>query len=335
MELINLTPFAADRVIVMDGTGCEMLVVLVKATFALDGGAPVLAEQQDAIVMADEYLSEPGTSSLRRAAETSLFKPSADVVVTGSAHTQRNRRTEALVVLDIASRVRKAVQVHGDRVWEGRIGGGISPPQAFLSLPLVYERAFGGVDTSTQPAESWPANPVGVGFRAKASKAPRAGAPLPNLEDLRNPISRSTDRPSSLCFGPIAPGWASRRVYAGTYDAAWQRDRLPFPPADFDPRFSHPVPADQVLPGYLMGGEQVAITCVRPEGGGYRFALPSFHPEVVVRLGGKRQVPQVFCDTLAIDCEAQRLSLVCRALVKVHGRVAELEWIKIQERASA
>jgi hypothetical protein len=60
MEFIKLTPFAADRLIVMDGMGCEMLLVLVKATFSLDSGVPKLSEKQDAIVMADEYAGEPG-----------------------------------------------------------------------------------------------------------------------------------------------------------------------------------------------------------------------------------------------------------------------------------
>jgi hypothetical protein len=335
MEFINLTPFAADRLIVMDGMGCEMLLVLVKATFSLDSGVPKLSEKQDAIVMADEYAGEPGGSSLRHAAETSLFKPAADVVVSGFAHTHRSRRTEALVVLEIGSLIQKAVLVRGDRVWEGLLGSRISSPQGFLALPLVYERAFGGTDTTTQPPESWPDNPVGIGFRARKSKAPLSGTRLPNLEDARRPITHPKDRPPSSCLGPVAPSWNPRPNYAGTYDAAWQRDRMPFPPADFNPRFEHPVPVDQVLHGYFSGGEPIRLTNVRPEGGGYRFALPSIHPEVVVRVGGERQTPPVRCDTLAIDCEGQRLSLLCRAALKVHGRVAELEWIKVQERAFA
>src|SRR5438128_2380617 len=101
MELVNLTPFAADRSIAMDGTGREVLLVLVKATFALNDGVPMLADAQDPLVMADEYTGEPGLSSLARAGEACLFKPAAHVVVTASAHTHRSRRTEALVVLDV------------------------------------------------------------------------------------------------------------------------------------------------------------------------------------------------------------------------------------------
>src|SRR5512139_3370203 len=145
MELINLTPFAAERLILMNGEGFEVLLVVVKATYAIQDGAPVLAEVQEGVVLADEYVGEPGESSLRRAAETSLGKPAADVVVTGSAYSRRDRPTEALVILDIGP-VRKAVMVRGDRVWEGRLGGRPSSPQAFVSLPLVYERAFGGTD---------------------------------------------------------------------------------------------------------------------------------------------------------------------------------------------
>jgi len=334
MELVNLTPFAADRLVVMNGEGWEMLLVVVKATFALDSGVPVLAEVQNAIAMADEYVGEPGVSSLRQVAETSLFKPAADIVINGAAYPRPNRPTEALAIFEIGS-LRKAVTVHGDRFWKGRFGISISSPEAFVSLPLVYERAFGGTDASVKPVESWAANPAGVGFRAKGSKVPVAGTRLPNLEDPFRPITSASDRPTSMCVGPIGPGWQPRPRYAGTHDAAWRRDRLPLPPVDFDPRFGHPVPADQILPGYLVGGEPVALASVRPGGGGYRFTLPAFCPEVVVRLSGQRMTPPVRCDTVAIDSEAQRLSLVCRAAVKVHGRVPEIEWIKVQERACA
>jgi hypothetical protein len=105
---------------------------------------------------------------------------------------------------------------------------------------------------------------------------------------------------------------------------------MPLPPADFDPRFDHAAPPDQVLRGYVAGGELVSITSVRPDGGSYRFALPALAPEVVVRIGGERQTPRFVCDTVVIDCAAQRLWLVGRAATSVHGRIAELEWIKIQ-----
>jgi hypothetical protein len=334
MELVNLTPFAAERLILMNGEGFEVLLVVVKATYGLRAGVPEVADVQEAVVMADEYLGEPGASSVRRAAETSLGKPAADVVVTGAAWSRRDRRTEALVVLDIGP-VRKALMVRGDRVWEGRLWTSAPSPRPFESIPLVYERAFGGVDRTTDPVEAWPENPVGRGFRGKGSKAQVAGTALPNLEDVYQPITKPTDRPPSRCLGPIGPGWQPRPQFAGTYDALWRRERMPFPPADFDSRFEHPVPPDQVLPGYIAGGEQLTLSGVRPDGGGYRFALPALQPKVVVRIAGERVTPKVCCDTVIVDSEAENLCLVCRAVLKVQGRVSDIDWIKVEEQAHA
>ncbi len=334
MELLNLTPFVAQRLIAMNGEGFEVLLVVVKATFALDGGIPVLAEAQEGIVLADEYWGKPGASSLRRAAETSLAKPSADVAVTGLAFSRRDRRTEALVALNIGP-IRKAVMVRGNRVWVGHFGAKPSPPQAFESVPLVYELAFGGTDKTGKVEEAWPGNPVGVGFRAKDSKAPIGGTPLPSLEDAYQPMKHPNDRPPSRCLGPIGAGWPPRPQFAGTFDADWLHSRMPLPPADFDPRFEHTVPPDQVLPGYLRGGEELTLSGVRPDGGGYRFAMPAFEPQVVVRVAGQRLTPPVHCDTAFVDTQVARLCLVCRATLKVQGRVADIDWIKVEERGRA
>jgi hypothetical protein len=334
MELVNLTPYAADTAITMDGTGTELLLVVVKATFLLTDGAPALAPEQAPPVSADAYAGEPDASSLVQATETTLYKPAADVVVQGSAFPPRGRGSEALVALEIGP-IRKIIRVVGDRRWKNARGVDMSTPEPFVEMPLTYERAFGGRDASASPPEAWPKNPVGVGFRGKGSRAPVAGTPLPNLEDPQRPTSRATDRLPARAFGPIAPSWSPRVAYAGTYDAVWQRNRMPFPPVDFDARFHQVAPADQVLAGYLTGGEGVGLTGMRAGGGAYRFTLPALAPEVVVRVDGERVTPAVRCDTLAIDARAQTFSLLARATVRVHGRVPAIEWIKVQERACA
>jgi hypothetical protein len=328
MELVNLTNYAVAQAVMLDGTGREALLVAVKATFAIDGGAPRLVDEQEPLMPADQYAGEPDASSLRRAGEMALFKPSADVVLTGCAYTVQGRRTETQVMLQVAS-LSKTVRVTGDRVWGGLTG--ISPPEPFARMELSYERAFGGKDVTSEPPDACAENPVGVGFRGKKSQLPVSGARLPNLENPAQLVGNPGDRPVSHAFGPIAPSWHPRRVYAGTYDERWRRERMPFPPADFDPRHQNTASPDQVLPGYLVGGERVRIAGVRPEGGGYGFALPAFRPQVVVRIGDRREVPELRCDTLAIDAEAQQFSLVARAVVDVQGKLAGLRWTKIEE----
>jgi hypothetical protein len=330
MEFVNLTNYAAKHAVMMNGAGREVLLVAVKATFSLAAGAPGLAEEQDPVAAADEYSGEPDASSLVRAGEMPLFKPAADVVLAGCAYTAASRRSVTEVTFQVAS-VTKVVRVTGDRVWGGTFGAASSAPEPFDRMELSYERAFGGQDRTSKPPEAWADNPVGRGFRGRSSQRATAGEPLPNLEDPSRPMGGPDDRPPTCALGPVPPSWRPRTAYAGTYDERWRRDRMPFPPADFDPRYENTAALDQVLPGYLVGGEPVRITGVRPDGAGYQFSLPAFRPEIVVRIGDRRETPEVRCDTLVVDTEAQRLWLVARGVVDVQGKVSSLRWTKVQE----
>jgi hypothetical protein len=318
----------------MDGTGSEMLLVVVKATFTLGDGPTALVPEQPPPVRADAYAGEPDATSLVSAAEMMLFKPAADVVVRGSAFTPRGRGSEALVSLELGP-IRKVIRVVGDRTWKDARGNEVSAPQSFVEMPVVYERAFGGRDGSAAPPESWPENPVGIGFRSQSSRASLKGALLPNLEDPNRPLRRAGDRVPACAFGPIAPFWSPRVELAGTYDATWMKKRMPFLPDDFDPRFHQVAPRDQVLPGYLTGGETVSVLGMRAEGGTFTVTLPPLAPEVVVRVAGERHLLPVHCDTLTVDTRSRTFSLLARATLRVHGRVPEIEWIKVQETARA
>ena len=112
-----------------------------------------------------------------------------------------------------------------------------------------YERAFGGTDRSRVKdgiLESEPRNPAGTGFLGKKTALPIDGVKLPNLEDPKDLISSSRSRPKPMGFGPLAPDWEPRRSFVGTYDEAWQKNRAPYLPNDFNPRFFNAAPADLV-----------------------------------------------------------------------------------------
>lgn len=59
-------------------------------------------------------------------------------------------------------------------------------------------------------------------------------------------------------------------------------------------------------------------------------SLPSWKPEIVVRVGTSRETPPSPCDTVLIDCEQRLLTLVWRARLVIHGRVPSVQWIKVQ-----
>ncbi len=334
MLLQNNSPFAAERLVTMDGDGFERLLVLIKATYEIsepdDGrvSPPTLCSEQAPLILADTYLGEAGESSLDHAGEAALFKPAADIILRGCAYPKRAGDPSVEVGLELGA-VQKRLRVLGDRVWEPSVFG-LTPsdPAPLQKTPLIYERAFGGIDELTE--ERFLENPIGVGFKGAKSKREMEGAPVPNFELLDQPTKKPGPQGAPCGFGPLAPNWEPRASFAGTYDEAWQKDRNPLPPEDFDPRFNLVAPQDQVLPGYVQGGELGRVRGVRPDGAALAFRAPRERPRISVRISAEELTLTPVCDTLVIDAEAKLLSLVWRASMSVQGRVYALERVLIQ-----
>jgi hypothetical protein len=117
MHVENKTPFDAQRFVVEDAAGRDMLVVVVKATYRFDErGATALAEEQVPLAKADSHYGEPGQSSTREESDFAPFKPASDVALIGDAWAPRGRATE----MDVALRVGPVAQrcrVFGERRW--------------------------------------------------------------------------------------------------------------------------------------------------------------------------------------------------------------------------
>lgn len=103
-------------------------------------------------------------------------------------------------------------------------------------------------------AHVYAANPIGCGFRVRGSERALTGMPLPNLEDPKHLIDSPKDRPPPAGFGYIHPHWEPRWRYAGTYDEHWKKNRAPYLPTDFDPRFNQAAHPDLSADSYLQGG---------------------------------------------------------------------------------
>lgn len=93
MELLNATPLAAAYNQGLDAEGRESLVVIAKGSFdlPLDGREARLLDEQQALLMVDEFYGEPGLSAPRRECEFVPFKPFCDVLVLGSAQAPGGR----------------------------------------------------------------------------------------------------------------------------------------------------------------------------------------------------------------------------------------------------
>ncbi len=323
------TPFVAGSTVLPDRDGAEQLIVLFKATFDLgEGAAPAVSPEQDPIVAADRHRGDAATTSIAAPAEHAAPLPlGTDVFLVGEAVAPAPGTRELAVSFRVGS-VRKEARVFGARAWHGGALGvaSFSGPEPFERVALVYENAFGGEDTSPEDRAHWERearNPVGRGFRAKRSRTPWERTLLPNLEDPRALIARLDDRPQPIAFGPIGRHWEPRIRYVGTYDEAWLRDRMPLLPADFDDRFFHAAPPDQIVTGFVRGGEEVEVRgCTRS--GQLGFSLPELRPHVAVHFFMRDAEVALRCESVVVDTSRMKLVMLYRGLVPLHGDVLDI-----------
>jgi hypothetical protein len=184
----------------------------------------------------------------------------------------------------------------------------------FEKVPLVYERAFGGWDRDHPDPRKHscePRNPVGTGYRGAGGFV--EGMHLPNLEDPRARIKSLGDKPAPAGFGFISPHWQPRAALAGTFDEAWQKNRAPLLPKNFDRRHLNAASPGLVAPGYLRGDEHGLVVGVTPEGR-MSFALPGLPPPAVqVSLSdGPPQTVAMALDTVIIEADEKRVMLLWR-----------------------
>lgn len=313
--LDNATPFAVEGLFLADEELRPLFVPVVKATYTIGEGGLVLADEQMPVNPAGERWGDSDPSSYRYEPECAFAKPATDVVLVGSACAPRPGTTEMLVAFQ-AGPVRSGVRVVGDRAFFKGVGGvGMTKPMAFEKIPLQWERAFGGWDRSHPDAARHtfePRNPVGTGFRGSGSRF-EEGLRAPNVEDPARPFKGWGDRATPAGLGFTSPDWEPRNRFAGTYGKAWEEQRAPLLPKDFDRRFMNAAAPGLVAPGYLRGDEAVVVSGTTPRGG-VTFRLPGEPPPrvSVTRNGQPDADVQMSLDTVIVDTDASRLFLLWR-----------------------
>lgn len=374
MEFRNLTPFQALAYGAYDVHDREHHVVAMRVAYALAatgerspglGDAAVThrcellrAHPAGELCVADAYEAELNASSVKAESDLAAFKPRCNVVVRATAHAPGGAaaqrwpvRLRATVARDggAAAVIDKSLTVCGPR-WFVRDGAGwsLTEPREATSVPVRWEKAFGGRSTvrdaegKTLLDEVCFTNPVGCGWMEKrhvealerASQSLPEHLPAPQVEDPRSPVralvvaqhregiadARGVAE-AAADYGATPAGlswvgrpWTPRIQHAGTYDDAWLRDRHPFLPPDFSFAYWNGAPADQQI-DHPPPGLQVELWNLC-EGSGYvSFALPPHRAFVTAIVRGLPVPVPAVIDTVIVDAEAMTVACVWRVLV--------------------
>jgi hypothetical protein len=324
LQILNQTPFAAALTVCPDPKGIDTVIGVIKASFGMGANGIHDLKRQPPVQAADVYWAKPGASSIKYASELSLSKPATDIVMLCHAIAPGNRAVKALQVSLTVGPCQKTLYVYGDRYWKGGFGFyHKTDPQPFTKKAVVYENAFGGTDPD-HPKRTEPRNPVGCGIRTETGRPIK----VPNVIDPKQLITSRFQRPEPAGFGYIGPNWSQRAQYAGTYDETWKKQRAPFLPGDFDPRFFNAAHPDLIARGYLKGGEPVRIINVSADGP-FAFELPKIGFECVFEIAGQQTSVNPVMDTLLIEPDHNRFSMIFRACASCGKKVLQVESMQV------
>jgi hypothetical protein len=336
MELVHFTGMQAGYTMGIDKEAREHIVVCIKGTFTISGKdeEPQFANEQLPLVEADTFTGEPGWSAPVYESDYPLRKPRCDVLLNGSAYAPAGNWAKRVTVGLQVGRMAKSFHVVGDRIWQkGSVSIQASEPKPYKSMPITYDRAFGGVDDSykdPQKLRAFLANPVGVGYHHHLQAEFVDGKPLPNTEEISKPIIIPNGNYRPMSFGPIGRGWQPRIPLAGTYDQNWVDNIFPFLPPDFDERYHQAAPFDQQI-DHPKGGERVFLTNLTPEGRTiFRLPTKRFLVWFFMKDGEEKETESVI-DTIMIEPDEKRFMVTWRTSLPLRRNIFEVEQAVIGE----
>jgi hypothetical protein len=339
MSFVNETPFAHFMFQSLDMDGDPFQVVVLKGTFDLSpSAAPAISLEQEKVVVADERWDSGPSSSLKNEDDIAPFKPRTDILVTATSYAPGGKPAREWLAGVSVGKVAKRILVTGPRVWvHARIGGwSLGEPEPVKSVPIRYERAYGGVAVRGGVPEAYQKNPVGRGYVDPGTADKSRPIVAPNLltPDFKLP-ELGKDYPVEG-FSAMHKSWLPRRAKAGTFDEAWRKTRHPLVPDDFDFAFYNCAHPDLIYPGYVLGGEEVRLERLHPDHEILRFRLPTHLVAVALtdkdgyRYGGAARI-----DTVHIDVERMKLMLTYRATLPVfRDGVARVEAVLTESSAA-
>lgn len=309
----NQTSLAAEGIVDLDGQAHERWLIVVKACFVLTGSAP--RPMPTTVERAERFLPDGALAC------PSDFRPErvgTDVILAGTAVAPKVGATAFDASLELEGRLVK-LRCNGPRAWE-RHGTELrmSHPGPVDRVPLTAAMAFGGAGE--------PRNRAGRG-RPIAVGAEEAGVLLPQIEWADDLVTSAAARPEPALVAGIASHCESRLRLAGTYDAAWTRNRAPLPPVDRAPGYASVAPSRLAFSPALTGGGSVMLENLG-RAGSRSLALP----RVIPRLLFEGTWVAMSLDLIVLDVDADTVALTFGASLDIAGRLDDRLVVDVTER---
>ncbi|MFO0553828.1 MAG: DUF2169 domain-containing protein [Polyangiaceae bacterium] len=313
---VTVSPFGAVKLAAQPWQfrGRCFVTTVVKATFEIVHDGVMTLCDPSPIAETDQRRHEGPHASIARASDLALFLSTPEIVADAIAFAPAGQPISHLAARIAVQRggkslFNKRVDVVGDR--RAQAGSLPSPPMPFQSMPLVYERAFGG--------PTHPENPAGTGLM------PDGGGwyTLPNLVSARDPGA-------VVGFGPLAAMWPVRsaRLAPGVLEMVTAMSgQVPELPHDFDAGFFQSAPADQRVEK-LIGGELIAMFCMHPDCEALRCYVPFLRGVAMAQTSAGERLPlPLRLDTIHLVPHELRAELVFRGASSF--RVDQLEGLRV------
>jgi uncharacterized protein YjbI with pentapeptide repeats len=207
--------------------------------------------------------------------DAAIPKSKAEYLVVGSVHPPGGKPARQCSVMAEVGNHRKVLLVTGDRVWRSSIRA--SEPLPFTSMPLEWNRAFGG--------PMFDPNPLGRGFLPEGA-GPEARE-LPNIEHPNTVVKAATETPEPAGFGALDVGWPVRAGLAGTHDERWLKEDYPGFARDIDWEFFNVAPRDQRFPQSFAPDTSYALHNLHPQHSHLKGRLPAVRARCFVQRAGR------------------------------------------------
>jgi hypothetical protein len=346
------------------GVGEERQTVfsaLVKRSYDIAEGQPLVPREEVTPFRGRDAYYQPGdpeTCSVRNEDEMAPYKLATDIVVIAEAHAAGGQPTQTMMVGVEVDGNRKLLRITGDRTASFRAGAApvFSDPEPFATMPIRYERAYGGRDERSRPDKPfhYPRNPLGRGVAILNTQASIEGLGLPNIEDPQDLLTPETlvledesawnRKPLPQGFGWFQKNWYPRCSFVGAVpgyvpaNEVMREELLGLVPRgqirlarafqlpSFDVRFNN---------GSSLG---LAVTDARPgtrirlagltEDGMLSFTLPGGWPQIVLDIGIGKNTLETVLHTVEIDVAQRQATMIWRGAHPYPGT----EWLPEMRR---